>query len=282
MRSSFITPLNVLCAALALFVSIAPVRAAGAQPSAKNMLAQNTENTVDEAPDFDVDAEDADTEAPAADDKILDETSAAIENINEYQGPEIRYANGMLSLKAQEEPFGTLLENIGKAAGFEVKVEGEIAAKSLSTDFSDMHLKRGIERLLRLISHRNYFIFYGENDEITKVEVYNAGNSSADKVMPAPTPGAGRPQPRAARPSRPAPPAVTRPTPARSSRPQVQTFTSEDSATGTKSTSPARTAPVPTPRPPALTRPDDNPYDTTREPSYIPPSRRVYEPREAD
>ncbi len=87
----------------------------------------------------------------------------------------VRVRSGMLSVKLEGALFGPTLQEIGRQAGFEAVITPEIAQKELSTTFRDMDLQKGLQRLLSLISHRNFFIYYGANDSITRIEVYGSG-----------------------------------------------------------------------------------------------------------
>ena len=116
----------------------------------------------------------------------------------------VRVRSGMLTVKLEGAAFGQTLEEIGRQAGFEVAVSPEIASKQLSTTFRDMELQKGIQRLLSLISHRNFFIYYGADDSITRIEVYYAGevqkpsrskqNFRPNTRQKIPTPGVTRPR----------------------------------------------------------------------------------------
>lgn len=116
----------------------------------------------------------------------------------------VRVRSGMLTVKLEGAAFGQTLEEIGMQAGFEVAVSPEIASKQLSTTFRDMELQKGIQRLLSLISHRNFFIYYGADDSITRIEVYYTGdlkkpsrskqNVRSNTRQNIPTPGVTRPR----------------------------------------------------------------------------------------
>ena len=47
-----------------------------------------------------------------------------------------------------------------------------------------MELIKGIQRLFTLISQRNYFIHYGADDTITRIEVYDSSQLSSPTVKP--------------------------------------------------------------------------------------------------
>jgi hypothetical protein len=88
--------------------------------------------------------------------------------------PFIRTLSGRLSVEVINAPFGEVMQEVAMQAGFEALISSDIAAKSLTTSFRDMDLERGIQRLLTLINHRNYFIFYDAGDVVKKIEVYGA------------------------------------------------------------------------------------------------------------
>lgn len=91
----------------------------------------------------------------------------------------VKVKRGRLTIKADNSPFGSIMNRIGKSAGFEVAISPDIAAKSVTTEFSDIDLERGIQRLMGLISHRNFFMFYGRDGKIKKIEIYGAGKLSS-------------------------------------------------------------------------------------------------------
>lgn len=118
----------------------------------------------------------------------------------------VRVRSGMLSVKLENALFGPTLEEIGRQAGFEALITPEVASKELSTTFRDMELQKGIQRLLSLISHRNFFIYYGANDSITSIEVYGTGtlqkpSKGRQNYAPSTGPTRSRPDRRAVTPS---------------------------------------------------------------------------------
>ncbi len=118
----------------------------------------------------------------------------------------VRVRSGMLSVKLENAPFGPTLQEIGRQAGFEAVITPEVASKELSTTFRDMELQKGIQRLLSLISHRNFFIYYGANDSITSIEVYGTGTlqkpgKGRQNYAPSTGPTRSRPGRRAVTPS---------------------------------------------------------------------------------
>lgn len=99
----------------------------------------------------------------------------------------VKVNRGRLSVTAENANFGSLMDKIAKDAGFEVLISPDIASKKLSTDFRDLDLERGIQRLMGLIRHRNFFMFYGRDGEIKKIEIYGAGRGSSLPVTRQPS-----------------------------------------------------------------------------------------------
>jgi hypothetical protein len=104
----------------------------------------------------------------------------------------VKVLNNRLSVDLMDAEFGSVMKEIGEMAGFEVKISAAISNKTLSTSFRDMELQRGINRLLTLISQKNYFIYYGPDNSISRIEVFvpktGPGRTSATKWKPGPRP----------------------------------------------------------------------------------------------
>jgi hypothetical protein len=90
----------------------------------------------------------------------------------------VKVNRGRLSVKANSARFGPLMDKIAKEAGFEISLSPDVAAKRLSTDFMDLDMERGIQRLMGLIRHRNFFMYYGRDGSIKKIEIYGAGRGT--------------------------------------------------------------------------------------------------------
>jgi len=99
----------------------------------------------------------------------------------------VKVNRGRLSVTADNAHFGTLMDQIAKDAGFELSISPDVAGKTLSTEFRDLDLERGIQRLMGLISHRNFFMFYGRDGNIKKIEIYGAGSGSTGPASPRPS-----------------------------------------------------------------------------------------------
>lgn len=183
----------------------------------------------------------------------------------------VRVRSGMLSVKLESALFGPTLQEIGRQAGFEAVITAEISQKELSTTFRDMDLQKGIQRLLSLISHRNFFIYYGADDTITRIEVYGSGQvqkpaKRGKTYSPSTTPSRTRPR-------------VSRPT-GRTVTPSVSKRPSVIQRNAPSSTSVQRVQP-PVTEEPAEATPEtfvedhDVPFIVPQqEPQYVPPYKR--------
>jgi len=101
----------------------------------------------------------------------------------------VKVNRGRLTVKADEAPFGPLMDTIAKDAGFELTISADVATKKLSTEFRDLDLERGIQRLMGLIRHRNFFMFYGRDGNIKKIEIYGSSSGSGTSKPQPPSPG---------------------------------------------------------------------------------------------
>jgi len=114
-------------------------------------------------------------------------------------GNYVKVHNNRLSVQAKDAEFEKLMTEIAGKAGFEVSINPEVSDKVLSTDFQDVELQRGIQRLMALIRHSNYFIYYRDDGSIRKLEVYGSQVGSSPGRKPAGSwtapPGAAPPRP---------------------------------------------------------------------------------------
>lgn len=85
----------------------------------------------------------------------------------------VRLEAGRLSVELKDAMFGKVITEIALKAGFEVDMQSDIFARTLSIKFRDLDLREGIKRLLALISQNNYFIHYGPGGRIKKLEVFS-------------------------------------------------------------------------------------------------------------
>jgi hypothetical protein len=127
--------------------------------------------------------------------------------------PAVRVEEGRLSVRAEDAPFGTLLNEISREAGFEVELNRDVAGKTVSTSFTNVELERGIRRLFTLIGHKNYFIHYAPDGSISLLEVKGTTSSGPAQSTPPHTRTPRRtPRPRSVQPR--TPPRPTPPPPA--------------------------------------------------------------------
>lgn len=108
----------------------------------------------------------------------------------------VKLFKSFLSVDAQEAAFGDIMAEVAGKVGFELVISPDIAEKKLTTSFSDVEVQRGIQRLLALINHKNYFMHYGREGNIKKLEIYGSVSPSTVRSLPAP-PAPGDAQPAA-------------------------------------------------------------------------------------
>ena len=183
----------------------------------------------------------------------------------------VRVRSGMLSVKLESALFGPTLQEIGRQAGFEAVITPEIAQKELSTTFRDMDLQKGLQRLLSLISHRNFFIYYGADDTITRIEIYGSGEvRKPDRRGQTYTPSTGpsRRQPKVRRPS------SRTVTPASVQRPSVIQRKAPSSTSVQRVQPPVKAEPTEV-SPETFVEDHDIPFIVPQqEPQYVPPYKR--------
>lgn len=83
----------------------------------------------------------------------------------------VSVSDGLLSVRVENAPIAGLISEIGRKAGFTVEISPGVTKETVSTNFADMELQRGIRRLFALVQHKNFFIHYGEDGLISKIEV---------------------------------------------------------------------------------------------------------------
>ena len=97
-------------------------------------------------------------------------------------GIDVRYSDGLLSVKAIKVPLLLVLESIGKAAGVEIFVSMDLKPSNISIQFADESLEAGLKRLLTSF---NYVIIYEKLEggvRATALKVYPHGKSSGPLV----------------------------------------------------------------------------------------------------
>lgn len=90
----------------------------------------------------------------------------------------VKASRGRLSVTADEAQFGHIMEELARKAGFEVTISTDVAIKTISTNFRDLELEQGINRLMGLIRHRNFFISSGRDGKIKKIDIFGKGKST--------------------------------------------------------------------------------------------------------
>lgn len=121
--------------------------------------------------------------------------AVSVSNVPSADGMEVRVVHGRLSVRAEGVMFGALFRGIANAAGFEAVISPDVAGRVISSTFRDIPLETGLQRLLRLINHRNFFMFYGPEGELRKIEIYGASASTPQTRPGAQTSPGTRTQP---------------------------------------------------------------------------------------
>ena len=96
--------------------------------------------------------------------------------------PDVRYSDGLLSVKAVKTPLLPVLESIGKAAGVEIFVSRDLKPGDINIQFADEPLEAGLKRLLTSFNH---VIIYEKREgavRATALKVYPHGKSSGPLV----------------------------------------------------------------------------------------------------
>lgn len=104
----------------------------------------------------------------------------------EAKNYKVKLFKSFLSVNAQDAAFGDIMADVAGKVGFELVISPDIAGKKLTTNFSDVEVQRGIQRLLTLINHKNYFMHYGREGNIKKLEIYGSVSPSTVRSLPAP------------------------------------------------------------------------------------------------
>lgn len=101
----------------------------------------------------------------------------------------VRYANGRLSVRVWDEDLREVLEEIGRQAGAEMKLD-RLEDRTVTCDFADLPLDKGLQRLLR---DQNFTLVYvaaqpgGGQARLRSLEVFSA-KGSYGSVEPAVAP----------------------------------------------------------------------------------------------
>jgi hypothetical protein len=186
-------------------------------------------------------------------------------------GAEVIVTNGRLTVSAQDAAIGNILSAISEQAGFEIAISPDVAPKTLSTQFTNMDIQKGIERLLALINHNDYFIYYGKDGGISRIEVHGAEENPDSSTQNTRGRDSRNIPPANNRRLRPPVRRTPRPVPSTPNRINRPPLSSPPMPVNPRSgdNGPARVIP---PRRPAPARTGTTPYiPPTRMPAYIPP-----------
>jgi hypothetical protein len=83
----------------------------------------------------------------------------------------IEVKDNLLSVDLLDVEFGSVMKSIGEKVNFKVEITGNVLFKKISTNFKDMHIERGILRLISLTREKNYFMYYDSKGLLSKLEM---------------------------------------------------------------------------------------------------------------
>lgn len=90
-------------------------------------------------------------------------------------GTDVRYLDGLLSVKAVNAPLLPVLESIGKAAGVEIFVSRDLKPGDISLHFVDEPLEDALKRVLQGLSYAAVYSKDGDLWQITALNIYPKG-----------------------------------------------------------------------------------------------------------
>ena len=97
-------------------------------------------------------------------------TSFSEEIDDDFNGENVRFEKGLLSINAQDMRPEDLMKEVGEKCNIEVVVVGEVFSEiPVSTRFQDAPVKEGIKRILRCSGIANYLLHFVGNDNDTKI-----------------------------------------------------------------------------------------------------------------
>ena len=83
-------------------------------------------------------------------------------------------ADPMISLTAQNEPLGDVLETISRDTGYRFNLNGKWKAHPVSATINDLPLEKGLKRLLRSLNHSIVW----ESDKLVTITVFGKADPS--------------------------------------------------------------------------------------------------------
>jgi hypothetical protein len=89
-------------------------------------------------------------------------------------------ADPLISLTAQNEPLGDVLETITRDTGYRFNLNGQWKDHPVSATITDLPLEKGLKRILRSLNHSIVW----ESDKIVTITVFGkADSSSSDSAI---------------------------------------------------------------------------------------------------
>jgi len=97
-------------------------------------------------------------------------------------GTDIRYSNGLLSVKAINRPLLSVLESIGKTADVEIFVSMDLKLGDISIQFADEPLEYALKRVLRGLSYAAVYSKDRDLWQITALKIYPKGKYEGELI----------------------------------------------------------------------------------------------------
>jgi hypothetical protein len=118
--------------------------------------------------------ETAPLEGPAAGEVQVSEEPVQPEAVQPVAtaAPPIELKDSLLSVNLKDATVGTVINEIGRKAGFKPNINPSVSNKLVSTSFKDLKLEKGIGRILSLAGAGNFMIKTDSAGKITSLRVF--------------------------------------------------------------------------------------------------------------
>lgn len=92
----------------------------------------------------------------------------------------IEYRDGRLTLSAKNVPLTRILENLYRAAGFDVYMAKGLVTGTVSVDVQDQPLEEALKSILRGYNYAAIYVKEGEDFRITALKLYKEGGRGGE------------------------------------------------------------------------------------------------------
>ena len=96
--------------------------------------------------------------------------------------PDVRYANGLLSLSAENSSLLNVLRLLSETAGIEVSVSAEFIPGNVSIRIADQPLEQALKQILKGANYAVIYLKEGDSFRITEIKVYPEGRYGGEMV----------------------------------------------------------------------------------------------------